>query len=447
MRTISAAVHFAFAAGVLLAVTANAATETYTDGNGIEWTYQPGSEIADGTTSATLGNGSEACIAASASVDAADIPWTFTNNGTSYTVTAIAKCAFNECKELYGTLSIPEAVTNMGVRAFYKCSNLSGIATIGGVTKLNEESFREDSGLEGTDYPDLSRVVTIGKNVFNYCKMGGIVRLDALSGHSNCDSAFNMAAITRVHFPRRAFNLSGNTLFIECKNLTGVYIPGPDPDSGKSLIRRSKCFSGCTSLKVFLAGPHTGLSNNYGKTDQNMFANVSGCRIFVPTGSNWDTETDDEKGLAAYEASNTVFYYGAGRELDLSFDHDAKMITAMPATAYAFTNVLAAAAIFKSEFGYDTRINVTNAIEIAAGSVNAEEMSGVTFDSLTFAVKTQAQLDTVIASVPAAIPLAIDPEGATESLTVKMEDRKIYVMLPTNGTYKIRQGGFIIIVK
>ena len=101
----------------------------------------------------------------------------------------------------------------------------------------------------------------------------------------------------------------------------------------------------------------------------------------------------------------------------------------------------------KNVFGMDMRINVTNAIEIAAGSVSAKDLAGVTFDSLTFSVKTQAQLDTVLAAVPAETPLAIDPEGATENLMVSTENRKIYVMLPKNGTYKVRVGGLMIIVR
>jgi hypothetical protein len=276
--------------------------------------------------------------------------------------------------------------------------------------------------------------------------MGGTVKLDSLTGTSNCDSAFNAAAITNVIFPRRAINLTGNTMFKGCTKLTGVYFPGPDSGSSRAQIRRSSCFSGCTSLKVFLAGPRTQLSNNYGATDQTMFTGVQGCKIFVPTGANWDTESDSEKGLAEYEANNAVFYYGADRELDLAFNHNDHLITATPATAHAFTNVLASASTFKDLFGMDTRINVTNALEIAAGSITAADLAGVTFTSLIFAVKTQAQLNTVLAAVPAETPLAIDPEGATENLKINTVDRKVYVMLPKNGSYKVRKDGLVIVV-
>ena len=436
----------AIAAGAAIPMSANADVGTV-DVNGVTWTVNTNAT----TRTATLGDGSSACIATSTSIDASLIPWTFTvgegDDAIEYTVTSIAASAFNECSKLSGTLTIPSAVTSMGANAFYKCSKLSKIASLGGVTTLAAEAFRNDSGLAGSDYPDMSRITSIAKNVFNSCAMGGTVRLDSLTGYSNCDSAFNGAAITNVVFPRRDINLSGNYMFQNCRNLTGVYFPGPDFGSSTAQIRRSSCFKGCISLKVFLAGPLTRLSNNYGATSVDMFSGVNGCRIFVPTGSNWDTESDTEKGLAAYEADNTIFYYGAGRDLDMSFDNDNKTVTATPATAHALTNVLAAASTVKNVFGMDMRINVTNAIEIAAGSVTAAELAGVTFDSLTFAVKTQAQLDTVLAAVPAETPLAIDPEGATENLMVTTGNRKVYVMLPKNGTYKVRQGGLIIIFK
>ena len=311
---------------------------------------------------------------------------------------------------------------------------------------LTEESFRKDSGLAGSDYPDISKITKIDKNVFNNCKMGGTVRLDSLSGTSNCDSVFNGAAITNVVFPRRDFSLSGQYMFESCTSLKGVFLPGPQ-SSGASLIRRSRAFYKCTSLKVFLAGPRTGVHSQYGVTDDNMFAGVKGCRIFVPKGDlalggyyhTWDD-------LDNYVSGQTIIHYGPEEDLDLAFDHEAKVITAMPVTAHTFTNVVAAASTIKDVFGYDMRIVVKNAIEIDAGSVTKEELAGITFDSLIFSVKTQAQLNTVLAAVPAETPLAIDPEGATENLKVLKADRKLYVMLPKTGTYKVVNGGLVIVV-
>ena len=426
-----------------MAVCANADTVTT---NGVTWTYQAGSVLADGTTAATLGDGSSACIATTTSIDASLIPWTFTvgegDDAIEYTVTSIAAHAFEECSKLSGTLTIPNSVTSIGINAFRNCSKLTKLASFGGLTQIASRSFDYCSGLDNTECPDMSKLTYI--DAYNRFYFGGEARLTSISKNRGIgDNAFRYASITNVVFPRRAVNISGNQIFQYCTGLTGMYLPGPDSGTDRLLVRRSNFASGCTSLKVFLAGPLTGLSDNYGPTDETMFTNVSGCRMFVPNGTNWNIEY----GLGAYEESNTIFYYGAGRELDMSFDNDRKLVTATPATAHALTNVLAAATTIKNVFGMDTRINVTNAIEIAAGSISAAELAGVTFDSLTFAVKTQAQLDTVLAAVPVETPLAIDPEGATENLTVLTENRKIYVMLPTNGTYKVRPGGIIIFVK
>ena len=435
----------AIAAGAAIPMAANADVGTV-DVNGVTWTVNTNATAR----TATLGNGTDACIATTTSIDASLIPWTFTvgegDDAIEYTVTSIAAHAFEECSKLSGTLTIPNSVTSIGINAFRNCSMLTKLASFGGLTQIASRSFDYCSGLDNTECPDMSKLTYIES--YNRFYFGGEARLTSISNSRGIgDNAFRYASITNVVFPRRAADIAGKQIFQYCTGLTGMYLPGPDSGTDRLLVRRADFASGCTSLKVFLAGPLTGLSDSFGKTDVSMFTSVSGCRMFVPYGTTWNEESDERKGLAAYEANNTIFYYGAGRELDMSFDNDRKLVTATPATAHALTNVLAAATTIKNVFGMDTRINVTNAIEIAAGSISAAELAGVTFDSLTFAVKTQAQLDTVLAAVPVETPLAIDPEGATENLTVLTENRKIYVMLPTNGTYKVRPGGIIIFVK
>ena len=363
---------------------------------------------------------------------------------TGVDVTILGQDLFSGASELT-QVKIPDTVTTIGQSAFYGCSTLVKVEIPASVTSIEVNAFADCAALAELTLPDS--VIGIGTAAFSGCtsltsvKLPGYVEILGDSVFAGC------TALEEAHLPKGLEGSLGNYMFQNCKNLTGVYFPGPDSGSSTAQIRRSSCFKDCISLEVFLAGPLTRLSNNYGATSVDMFSGVNGCRIFVPTGSNWDTESDTEKGLAAYEADNTIFYYGAGRDLDMSFDNDNKTVTATPATAHALTNVLAAASTVKNVFGMDMRINVTNAIEIAAGSVTAAELAGVTFDSLTFAVKTQAQLDTVLAAVPAETPLAIDPEGATENLMVTTGNRKIYVMLPKNGTYKVRQGGLMIIVK
>lgn len=420
------------------AVAVGAYALTYTDGSGIAWTF-----TASGSN-ATLGDGSAACIATGTAVDAANIPWTFTYDDNDYTVTAIAANAFKGCTKLSGMLTIPDSVTGtIGDYAFSGCSKLTKIASFGGVTAIGNRSFDKCSGLDGSECPDMTTIQSI--DVYNRLCFSGDLYLPALSsGRGIGDQAFTEATITNAVLSRKAVNISGNRIFTNCTRLESMFIPGPDSGSERTLVRRSEFVSGCTSLKVFLAGPLTGLSSSYGRTDVNMFSGVSGCHIFVPTGSNWDTETASDKGLAAYEADNMIFYYGAGRDLDMAFDHNAHLITATPTTAHALTNILNAASTFKNRFGYDTRINMTNAIEVAEGTITDDTAAGVAFESLIFNVKTQAQLDTVMnATAGVTTPLCIDPTGAKQEMTVPT-NRRVWVLLSGDGKYTPKIRGLII---
>lgn len=425
------------------AVAVGACADTVTT-NGIAWTFQPGSALSDGTTAATLGNGTSACIATSTAVDAANIPWTFTKDGIDYTVTQIAAHAFDNCSKLSGTLTIPDAVTGLvGDYAFSGCSQLTRLASLGGITEIGNRSFDKCTGLDDTECPDMSKVTAI--DVYNSLHFGGEVWLVSLNkGRGIGDNAFMGATITNAVLSRKAVDISGNRIFKDCTRLESMFIPGPDSGSERTLVRRSEFVSGCTSLKVFLAGPLTGLSSIWGRTDVNMFSGVSGCHIFVPTGSNWDTETASDKGLAAYEADNTIFYYGAGRDLDMAFDHNAHLITATPTTAHALTNILNAASTFKNRFGYDTRINMTNAIEVAEGTITDATIAGMAFESLIFNVKTQAQLDMVMdATASVTTPLCIDPTGAKQQMTVPA-NRRVWVLLSGDGKYTPKINGLTI---
>ena len=120
----------------------------------------------------------------------------------------------------------------------------------------------------------------------------------------------------------------------------------------------------------------------------------------------------------------------------------------MPTTEAAFTNVLNWATLFKDKLGYDTRVSVTNSIEVSADAVTPEMLANVQLNStlMMFAVKTQAQLDSVLAAVPQTTMLAIDPTGAREELTMP-QDRALWVWLSGTGKYTPHFSGFMIIYR
>ena len=349
-------------------VTTNGETRTYT--------------VLDSSKSPAtvrLGDGTAACIAASTAVNAADIPWTFTNDGIDYTVTAIGEAAFYDCSKLSGTLAIPASVTSMGERAF-ALSGISAVSSIGGIATIPRYAFNTSSSL--TDFTaDISKVTKITYGAFQSC------------------------------------------------NLNHFYVPGSTTVDAERLFRSNKSF------KLFFAGPNTTGSKVATSTQILSGVTTSNAKVFVPAKSSWN-------GLDVGGTGNEVVYYGATTNLDFVVDDAAKTITATPTDEEALVKVLESAPLFKTHFGWNTRVNITNTIEATAGTITAEMLNAVEFNTLllTFKVNTQAALDSVLAAVPASNwpLLAIDASDSKEELTLP-QGREIYVRVSGDG----KQGKYI----
>lgn len=361
------------------AVAVVACADTVTT-NGVTWTYtvldsskSPATVQLGGGTSATT------CIETSTAVNAADIPWTFTEGGIDYTVTAIGAYAFSGCSKLSGTLAIPASVTSMGNRAFEQ-SGISAVSSIGGIATIPNYAF--NTSLSLTDFTaDISKVTEIIAGAFQGC------------------------------------------------NLNHFYVPGSTTVNAERLFRNNKSF------KLFFAGPNT--TGNRVATSAQILSGVktSNAKVFVPANSSWN-------GLDAGEPGHEVVYYGATTNLNLVVDDAAKTITATPTDETALVKVLESAPLFKTHFGWNTRVNITNTIEATAGTITAEMLNAVEFNTLllTFKVNTQAALDSVLAAVPASNwpLLAIDASDSKEELTLP-QGREIYVRVSGDG----KQGKYI----
>ena len=83
------------------------------------------------------------------------IPATVTNGGTTYSVTAIGRLAFRECKALT-SVTIPDGVTSIGSYAFSSCEALTAVTIPDGVTEIQTYTFAYCYSLKS---------VTIGKGV------------------------------------------------------------------------------------------------------------------------------------------------------------------------------------------------------------------------------------------------------------------------------------------
>ena len=411
----------AFAATLAAFAVSTASADTITI-NGVEWTYTDRNDTAKTVTLG--GNGSSTsdpkrAIGKTVAVDAADIPWTFDIEidgvTATYKVTKLGNYAFYQCSKLTGTMTIPGHVTTIGKSSLNQ-TGLTRIASLGGATSINSYVFDTSSGLTHA-FPDLSSVVSYQTGSFLNASFSGLARI--------ANSA----------------NMPGE-LFSGCKNLTGVFAPGPATVSSGTqtytTLTTSKFCRNATSLKGLFAGPNT---KGTSLTTGTMLGNVTNCTVFVPANGYWD-------GLVTGGVSNKIIYYGASTNLNLVVDEDAATITATPSDEEALTNVLAATSMFKDVFGWNTHVNVTNTIEVSAGAITSGMLSGVSFNTMlmTFKVKTQSQLDSVLAAVPQTAMLAIDPTEASEELSLP-DGRGLWVWIAGGGKCIPRQTGLVIVFR
>ena len=275
--------------------------------------------------------------------------------------------------------------------ALYGCENLKGVITV----------------------PD--EVATIRNWAIAYCK-----------------------GLTHVVFGRGVKSIEGKA-FQGCSGLLGVLIPGPQTVTKGTQtyteVDAPDMFTDATALKIVLLGPNTKGADLSGK----MMRHVSNSKVYVPDNGYWDS-------LALGGTNNKIVKYGQGQAFDLAFDDDVKTMIATPTTEQGLADVLNLAAVVKEEFGLNTKVSITNAIEATSGLVTAEMLSNATFDAIMFTVNTQAQLDNVLKAVPKStqLGLVIDPtDDKKEPLTLPA-DREVWVHLAGNGKYIPKVNGLII---
>ena len=218
----------------------------------------------------------------------------------------------------------------------------------------------------------------------------------------------------------------------------------------------SGAFYGNVKRNFLFVGPNVKIAS--GSSAKNLIRNgftggsgdwTTSLTVILPSRSDntsWASLTASD--IHPRDASKAkLFFYGPAEEFDILM-HETS-VTMIPTTANALTNVLNWASTFKTKFGLDTKISVTNVIDVEEGLITAAKMQYATFNSLMFKAKTQSQLDSILSVVPATVPLAIDPQDARETLTIP-QGREVYVRLSgegRNGQYTPKINGSMIIVR
>ena len=455
------AAFFTVAASATLPIAASAATMQYTDENNITWNFTIKNSTShtvafgDGTNEETA-NGTSG----SKMVPAETIPWKFTKDGVEWTVVGIEKNGFkHNC--LSGALTFPDWSVTIGEYAFLDCSNLTSVAFNSHVTSIGQMAFGgynnvDTRGCANTRVLnfDLSGCTSMGTRAFvplgrNVSDHETVTLKLRPSSTSIAAQTFESAKIPMKVVVPRSFTSIGYKAFNNSK-LNGILIPGPQVVSSGTqtytTLATDNTFCWTATVLAFL-GPTVNPSANNNATMFN-YVTSSGrnVKIYAPH-QYWNGRTwQNERGANPGTISATL--YGPGQAIDFAMDDGLTTLTATPTTEAALADIITYAPLIKEKFDMDTRICVTNAI-VSTGLITNEMLANAsaTFESLMFAVKTQTELDNILTAVPVTIPIVIDPSGATENLSVDVENRKIHVALPTGGRYQIKRNGLMIYVK
>ncbi len=366
----------AIAASAAIPMTASAGTTITPEIGGVKWKiFLDGSKVRlDG------------CEKTTASVfDAANIPWTFEYDGTTYTMNEIESKALYNKNFFTGTVSFPASITWIGVQAFDGCS-ITGFIWGCSYTQIPNWMFSCDTiNMESIVLP--STITSIGQGAL---------------------------AKTKTH---------------------GCWI------RGAATVNGNNTFNTSSALKVILASPNTTLMANTGTGGSMLTA--TGCTLFVPkAGWNGLVPGGIDTRLFLYGA-------GEDLNLEINESQSTITATIGDANgtgAAALQAVLDNAGRFKALFGLDTRIAVTNSLS-GTVTVTDDALQNATFVTyVTFTANTQAQLDSTLAAYPAAMPIVIDATGATRTINVPA-GRNVAVLVPGGGMYGPTRMGLTILVK
>ena len=124
------------------------------------------------------------------------------NDDSDFKVTAVLNVPNYENEEIITSVIIPEGVTNIGSRAFYRMSNLKTVTLPSSVKTIGESSFEECYSLASVNMPD--DLETIGKHAFYDCQ-----------------------SLTSIFIPKNVTSI-GDDAFWGCRGLASIKV---DPDN------------------------------------------------------------------------------------------------------------------------------------------------------------------------------------------------------------------------
>ena len=205
----------------------------------------------------------------------------------TYEVASINDQAFAGCRELTGSLIIPNSVEYIGDRAFSGCSGFNSTLTIGNsVALIGDFAFAGCIGLTSV-YWDAVNVSSYYSSAFSGCtNLATVVFCDMVQAIPN-GAFYECSGLTSVTIGNSVESI-GVLAFNGCSGLTTVHIPDSVESIGYS------AFSGCSGLTtvywnavnvtnypfVDYLNPFSGCTNLTTVVFGNMVQNIPGCAFY-----------------------------------------------------------------------------------------------------------------------------------------------------------------------
>ena len=164
-----------------------------------------------------------------------DIPSSITYKEIKYSVTNIGEKAFYRCSGL-ASINIPNSVTRISPHAFMGCSGLTSISIPNSVTKLEQNAFQDCRNLLSVTI--CTNNFSISYNTFSGCR--NIKKLIYAEGCTKATST-GLVSVSEVILPQTLLDISDNA-FSNFKNLKTISIP-----ISVTTISQ-EAFSGCSGL-------------------------------------------------------------------------------------------------------------------------------------------------------------------------------------------------------